>query len=192
MSEVEMSDPDTIMESQECMEINTEDPEWVFVDVQGYKVNKNRFMCKEFCMVNGEEIFHAIAKPWLPYKKLMSHYKRQVDWLTRYFHGLEYDSGDVDISELTKIVYPKLLGKTVIVKGADKINWIKYIFRKYDDISCINIENLDYDISEDLNEEYGFCKHHTMYYGFKKCHCAKANALMLQKISNINAPIRFF
>lgn len=193
MMDVEMSNPDTIMESQNCMEAKIEDEEWVFVDLQGYKISYSRFMCKEFCLINGQEKFHAIVKSWYPYNKIMSLYKRQIEWLSKNFHKLDYNCGDLDINELTKLVYPKLLGKVVIVKGADKIKWMKYIFRKYGDISCRNIEDLSYEMSDQWNgNNYALCEYHNALYGWSKCHCAMSNALKIQDISNINAPIRFF
>lgn len=176
----------------ESMETEKENEEWVFVDIQGYKVNKNRFMCKEFCLISGNETFHAIVKSWYPYKKLLSHYKRQIDWLTNYFHGLQYDCGELHINELTNIVYPKLVDKIIIVKGFQKIAWMKYIFRKHGDINCRNIENLNYEPSELTNEVYTVCDFHNARYNWSKCHCAMSNALKLEDISNNNAPIRFF
>lgn len=182
----------TEMKCSECIEPKNEDKQWVFVDLQGFKVNKNRFMCKEFCLVNGDEIFHAIVKSWYPYRKLLSHYTRQVDWLTDKFHGLTYDCGDIHIDEMTNIVYPKLMDKIVIVKGAEKVKWMRYIFRKHGDISCGNIEDLNFDMCIDSKEEYAVCNYHNARYGWSKCQCAMSKALRLQHISNVNAPIRFF
>lgn len=92
-------------------------------------MNKNRSMCKEFCLVDGDETFHAIVKSWFPYKKLLGHYKRHIEWLTNYFHGLNYECGNIHMDELKKIVYPKLVGKVVIVKGREKTERIQYMFR---------------------------------------------------------------
>lgn len=192
MTDVEMSNLNTTMDWSVCMETKIEDEDWVFVDLQGFKVNKNRFMCKEFCLISGDETFHAMVKSWFPYKQLLSHYKRQVGWLTDYFHGLMYDFGDMHIDEMTKIVYPKLVGKIIIVKGDEKIKWMKYIFRKYDDISCRNIEDFNYEMSQQSDMKYAVCGYHNARYGWRKCRCAMSNALNLQDISNSNAPIRFF
>lgn len=188
-----MCDP-TIMEwSQSMDQKKNENEEWVFVDIQGYKVNKNRFMCKEFCLIDGTETFHAIVKSWYPYKKLLSHYKRQVEWLANHFHGLKYDSGDIHIDELTKNVYPKLADKIIIVKGDEKIKWMEYIFRKCGEINCKNIEKFDFDMTlEQSGQEYEVCSYHNSWYGWRECRCAMSNAQKLQDISNKNAPIRFF
>lgn len=183
---------DTAIELPECIETKIENEEWIFVDIQGFKVNKNRFMCKEFCLIDGDETFHAIVKSWYPYSKLLNHYKRQIDWLTNHFHALKYDCGEMHINELTNIVYPKLENKIVIVKGFEKIGWMKYMFRKYGDISCRNVENLNYDMSESSNGEYTVCEFHNAQYGWGQRHCAMSNAKKLKYISDNIAPIRFF
>lgn len=191
MSDVKMHahQEDTTMEWSDCEQTKMAFEHWVYVDLQGFKVNKNRFMCKEFCLLDGNEKFHAIVKSWFPHNKLLYHYKRQIEWLSKYFHGLTYDCGDMDIDQLTEIVYPKLVGKTVIVKGSDKINWLKYIFRNYGDISCRNIEDLDYDIDE---TEQNKCEYHNEQYPCWKYRCAMSNALKLQDTANKNAPFRYF
>lgn len=181
----------TSMGTSESVEMEVEYVEWVFVDIQGYKVNSNRFMCKEFSLVNDTETFHAIVKSYFPYKKLLGHYKRQINWLTNHFHGLKYECGDMHIDELTKIVYPKLANKIVIVKGTEKVKWMQYLFRKHGDIICKNIEDFNYDMSQP-DENYALCEYHNALYGWHKCQCAMANALKLQDMSNMNAPIRFF
>lgn len=180
------------MEPFKNVDIKHENQEWVFVDIQGYKVNKNRFMCKEFCLVDGDETFHAIVKSWFPYKKLLGHYKRHIAWLTNYFHGLNYECGNIHMDELKKIVYPKLVGKVVIVKGREKTEWIQYMFRKYGPIACENIENFDYDMSEYSSHQFSACEFHKERFGWMQSHCAMKNAYKLQDISNANAPIRFF
>lgn len=189
MTVIEMSTLSTIMESTEDY-MKTEREEWVFVDIQGYKVNKNRFMCKEFCLIDGDEMFHQIVKSWFPFNKLLYHYKRQIDWLTNFYHGLKYDSDGMHIDELTRLVYPKLADKIIIVKGFEKIKWLKYIFRKHGDIVCRNIEDLDFDMSE--QSCYQRCDQHDAWYGWREYRCAKSNALTLRDISVKNAPIRFF
>lgn len=167
--------------------------EWVYIDMQGFKVNKNRFMCKEFCLISSDETFHAIVKPWFSYKKLLSHYKRQIDWLTKYYHGIDFESGDMHIDELAEIVYPKLTGKIAIVKGNEKMQWLQYIFRKHGEIRCRNIEEFNCDeINDQTHESHALCEYHNARFGWSQCRCALSNTLKLQIISNINAPIRFF
>lgn len=192
MSDVEMLDLTTEMEWSDGMETEAEDKPWVFVDIQGFKVNKNRFMCKEFCLIDGGERFHSIVKSWFSWNKLLYHYKRQAQWLNNFFHGLNYECGDMDINELTQTVYPKLVGKIVMVKGFDKIKWMKDIFRKCGDIDCRNIEDLKLDPVDQYDGKYALCDYHKNRFGPVKYRCAMQSALKLQDISNKNAPIRFF
>lgn len=184
---VEPMEIEEIIESFQKMEIKDEKEsiEWIYVDVQGFKVNKNRFMCKEFCLISDDEIFHSIVKPWFPYKKLLSLYKRQVEYLTNSFHGIKYEDGNINIVQLTGHIYPKLMGKNIIVKGAEKVIWLKKIFERCGAINCTNIEDFNIEVDKQQNDDYGYynnmCDYHMNTYGWRQCRCAKSNALILQK-----------
>jgi hypothetical protein len=161
----------------------------VYVDVQGFKINKNRFMCKEFCLIDGDETFHAIVKPWFPHKKLLGHYKRQVTWLEQHFHGIKYEEGDIDINELTETVYPKLVDKVIIVKGEEKIQWLKYIFREYGDVIVKDILDYELDMLDEPSElEYrnNMCEYHSYTVSYRSCRCAMANAVHIREIMEQN------
>lgn len=106
----------------------------------------------------------------------------RLNWLTRFFHGIKYDSGDVNIAEVVKTIYPKLMGKKVLVKGEDKVIWFNYIFRHCEDILCLNIENLGLDHSLHRIEPYDICEYHNKVYGWKEGPCALSAALKLKDI----------
>lgn len=103
---------------------------------------------------------------------------------------MTYDCGDIEIDDLTKQIYPKLKNKVVIVQEYEKISWMKYIFRKYDnDICCVHIKDLNYENDDDETYKMHACYFHTKYFRYK---CARSISSQLQNISNKNAPIRFF
>lgn len=124
------------MEQQNC---------FVFVDLQGFKTCGNKFLCKEFCLISPDDedsIHHTLLKSPFEFKKLSTYYKHQANWLTSFCHGLTFDCGDVDINDFLQATYPKLDNKTVVVKGDEKVKWLKQLFGSCGDIECINIEEL--------------------------------------------------
>lgn len=174
----------------ELMEINNEFSScdnFVFVDVQGFKTIRNRFMCKEFCLVDGEYKYHALIKSPYSFNKMPSHYRRNAKWLTNHFHGLPYECGDIHMIELLQKTYPKLMNKTVLVKGKEKVGWLQYMYRSCGEIECVNVEDLDsYDWRLRRDEPYEICDFHNVLFGWKECRCAMAVALELQDIVQKN------
>lgn len=100
----------------------------VFADVQGFKSHYNRFICKEFCLVSGNDIYHNVIKSPYTFEKLSPYYRKQARWLTKHLHGFRFDSGGIHMIEVLENTYTKLLGKTVVVKGDEKVDWLKYIW----------------------------------------------------------------
>lgn len=168
---------------------------FVFVDVQGFKSYRDRFICKEICLVSDEDFYHAIIYPPYPFEKMPAHYKRQAKWLYKQFHGLTYDCGYVHMIQVIQDVYPKLMKKTVVVKGAEKVKWIKHIFRNCGEIECLNFDDLDLELDEKCKTFNPLmCDYHldrtiaTLRIGDDhgksqpriKFHCAKAQAFMIE------------
>lgn len=161
-----------------------ESSDLVFVDIQGFRDSKGRFICKEFCLVSGDDVHHAIIKSPFRFAKLPGYYKNQAFYNTRYVHGLTWECGDVHLIDFLQIVYMKIMGKIVVVKGDQKVRWLKYLFRNCGEIECANME------------DWGYCKsihksiqvHENCDYHFNitsqnwKLRCAKENALQLQEI----------
>lgn len=156
--------------------------DYVFVDLQGFKGRHNRFICKEFCLIDGSNIVHEMIQPPYPLNRLPSHLRQQIYWLTLYYHGLNYDVGDVHIVELKGKVFSQLQNKKIYVKGCEKVRWLEYMFRDCGRINCINIEDLNIDdhdhICRDIDTS---CDFHSWIKEGSLAVCARHNALMLQK-----------
>lgn len=134
---------------------------FVFVDIQGFKTYRDRFICKEICVISDEDFYHAIIQPPYDFEKLPSHYKRQANWLYNQFHGLAFDSGKIHMIQVIQDVYPMLMSKTVVMKGTEKIKWIKHIFRNCGEIECINFDDLDLKLDENSKNNCPFmCDYH--------------------------------
>lgn len=163
---------------------------YVYVDIQGFQTTHNRFICKEFCLVDGDNVFHALVKSPFDLTRLSAHFKRQADWLVQYYHGLTFECGDVHIVELIEKMHVKLLNKTVFVTGHQKVGWLKYIFRECD-IDCVNADAFGFDFGgrNFQTAAYGFCPYHDdLFKSGRKCSCAFSKALKLKDvvITNMN------
>lgn len=156
----------------------------IFVDMQGFKTFHNRFMCKEFSLVDGEKMFHAFVKSPYSFNKLPSHYRRHATWLTNHYHRIPYDCGDTHIVELKQKLFPMLQNKTIIVKGAEKVQWLEYMFRDCGSIVCINIEDLDFDMT--LGESDVICDFHNQIFGWADGPCAMTTTSKLKAIVDKN------
>lgn len=153
----------------------------VYVDVQGFRTFKHRFIVKEFCLSDDDGIFHGIIKSPYSFKKLNGYYQRHAEWVTRFCHGLTFDCGDITIDQLLEKVYPRIKDKHIIVKGIEKIRWLKYIFRKCGEIQGSNVDEVG-EISNESNEKiYDICDYHNEVFGWKPCRCALATVLKLKE-----------
>lgn len=136
-----------------------------FVDVQGFKTYRERFICKEFCLVtmnddDDDNCYHAIIKSPYAFEKVPSFYKRQAKWLTKHFHGLSYDCGNVHVISVIQDVYAKLMNKVVIVKGVEKVKWVKHMFRNCGEIECLNFDDLYLDNNIEKIQTKNICDYH--------------------------------
>lgn len=163
---------------------------YVFIDLQGFKDNSNRFIVKEFALLTNNLKFHDIIKS--PAIILDEKHEKQAKWLTENYHGLNWCCGNISLSELRNIIQPILLNKTVYLKGQEKVKWLQYILgfnKKNNTTAKVNIISLETNnclISlhkGDTNHQkkYHVCKNHRSNKNEKNpiCHCAMKNVLIL-------------
>lgn len=160
---------------------------YVYIDIQGFRTSRNRFICKEFCLVDGDSMFHTFVKSPYSFNKMPAYYRRQANWLINRFHGIKYEHGDTHIIELKQTMFTKIHDKTILVKGIEKIAWLQYIFRDCGKINCVNIEDMDVDLSLDKNKLFDVCEYHNRIFGGGNGPCAMTNALILQHLYDKNS-----
>lgn len=159
---------------------------YVYVDIQGFKKPRG-FICKEFCLVddNGYK-FHAFVRPTCRLKELPAFKRRQAVWLMNNHHKIDYDFGDMDPFDLRDQMYPKMENKIVLLKGLDKINWLKYMFRKHGEIECLDINSMDFDTSLKQTDPYDICDYHNQVFGWTPGPCAMSTVLLVQDLVHKN------
>lgn len=151
--------------------------ECAFVDLQGFSFNKNSFAVKEICILTKNIKFHEFVKPPFPFSELIDCRKRQVEWLEKNYHGLNWDAGYITLQELKYTISPIVKGKILLVKGYEKVKWMQNILND-ENIVCINMEdiNCDLKLSEPHIQSVSCSKHNNVHHS----HCARNNAAMLK------------
>lgn len=167
--------------------------DWAFIDFQGFKDNSNRFIVKEFAVKTKNLKFHDIIKsPKADSVAILDkEHQKQAKWLTENYHGLEWNSGYISLSELRNIIVTILSKKVVYVKGEEKVKWLENILKTQRKNICkiINVETIGCTININKNTscqqytKFHACNKHT---GLKenktknlKCHCAMKNVSIL-------------
>lgn len=130
---------------------------FVYVGISGCKWHDS-FTCTEFCLVDGDYIFHSFVNS-----------KRELHVLT------------------VKIL-SKLCGKTILIDGAENAGWLWNMFFYKEggfQLKILNVYDLhDYDTSLSNAKQFDFfCDYHSR----QRCSpCALSSALWLQDLTRMN------
>lgn len=96
------------------------------IDIQGFTIEKNKFIPKELAAYNGTEQCHFIFKqPW-PKKMLIPTYQKQVEWLENNHHSIDWKEGFTPLHKFHNIMF-NLSGKADVfyVKGREKSKYLQ-------------------------------------------------------------------
>lgn len=183
---IDIHDPDTVLKVESGF-FEMIANEYVYVDLQGFKLPGNGFMCKEFCLLDDNDyVFHAFFKSAISFEHLPSFYKRQAIWLMNNHHKIDYNYGDTDPSVLCEQVYPKIQNKIVLVKGLEKTHWMKQMFRDYGEIKCMDVNSLNFEAMSKQADSYNVCDYHNQVSSWTKGPCAKATAMLVRDLAHKN------
>lgn len=137
----------------------------VIVDMQGFKRPHNAFVLKELAIAK-EGVTLPINYVFKPpqtcsWDSLPLKYQRQNEWLTRFHHGIKWDSGREEYENIYSILTQHLKrADDIYVKGEDKKTWLRDFLSPYaDQYNITNIEDLDCPSFNELKKTYG-CNHH--------------------------------
>ena len=98
----------------------------VVIDVQGFKTKNNKFIPKELAAYNGSQISHFIFKQPFKLDLLPWDVQRQVLWLTKNHHCIDWTEGFTSLHNFSNII-KKLTSNVdcVFVKGKEKADFIR-------------------------------------------------------------------
>lgn len=116
----------------------------LFVDLQGFKTDKNEFIVKEFAYSTLGYTQCFLIKPPFTFSYLTESEKRQTRYLEKYL-GFSWCQGYVDYRNFKKLIVNHLKDKTIFVKGKEKIQWVKNLCEECTvvDLGEQNVPNLD-------------------------------------------------
>lgn len=147
------------------------------VDLQGFKRPINEFVLKEisFLEVQGDgpplTLFFDSPSAW---KSLPVKYKAMNLWLTRNYHGMSWEDGEIPYEAAETIIGAILQrARKVYVKGLEKTQWMK----KFTNAEIIDLETLDCPSLKKLPKIPPGCSHHSFQ---TKHNCANANVKSLK------------
>lgn len=149
----------------------------IVVDLQGFKDLNNKFIIKELSIATKDFTQTFLIKPPYSFKTLSNEEKKQVRWLENN-RGLNWYEGFIDYREFQRVIIPYLNGKNVLLKGMEKIVWIKNLCKdcnitELGEKGCPKLFKLYEDYCKENNQMFN-CIHH-------KKMCALKNVICLKK-----------
>ena len=150
------------------------------IDVQGFKRAYNEFVFKELAVVPlGEDVQPTVYlfDPPHDWSFLAPRYKCENSWLTRNYHGIHWQDGEIPYEEFQEILKSSVRGASKIyVKGLDKQKWLQNIISR-----VCNIEDLDCPSLAKLHiQKETPCSHHNLNI-CRNSNCAVLNAIALKR-----------
>ncbi|CAH1170708.1 unnamed protein product [Phaedon cochleariae] len=137
------------------------------LDVQCFKLEKNRFIVKELAGFDGIRICHYIFKAPFPFDHLSPDLQRQAHWLTENHHCIAWDAGFTPQHLFSKIITDLTNSYDIIyVKGLEKANYIRQF---------INKPVVEFDEQPTLRMSQPKCVNHSK----TQCICALSNVFYL-------------
>lgn len=142
----------------------------VIIDVQGFKIENNKFIVKEFAAYDGKNICHYIFKPPFPMRMLPSNLYKQAIWLTENHHGLNWKDGFVPLHQFPAILqYVTSKSDGIYAKGKEKVEYLQ----KYSSKPVFELDE-----QPALEQQEPRCFFHTS----DLCICALSNVYYLYDI----------
>ena len=143
------------------------------VDMQGFKKPGNDFVLKElsFVSLNDDDVpIVHLFKPPFPWRRLTDKYKRENLWLELCYHGLSWNSGKWDYTEIRNILQDAFKdAKRIFVIGEIKKLWLERFNFKVTDITEMGYSSFDYPRSVTICTNHnGACKTTCAMYNVKR------------------------
>lgn len=99
---------------------------FIILDIQGFKIEKNKFFAKELAAFDGTKICHYIFKSPFHMKYLPPDLHKQAVWLMRNHHCIPWSEGYTPIHKFSEIIKDLTENvDNVYVKGREKSEYIR-------------------------------------------------------------------
>lgn len=142
----------------------------MILDIQGFKIENNKFIVKELAAYDGKKICHFIFRAPFSEKLLPPNIQKQNLWLTKNHHGLRWEEGVIPYFRLKSIIEELSRHSVPIyVKGREKADFIR---------TFIKSENvLEFAEHPKLQSYNPKC----LYHSLNSCICALSNVYKLHE-----------
>lgn len=142
----------------------------VFVDLQGFIGEKNRFIPKELAAFNGHQVYHYIFKSPFPFRKLKENLQKTAKWLMMNHHCIDWGTGITPLCYFKSMFLEVIKSADIIyVKGKEKANFLRKLTNK---------EILEFQEQPPFKKLGTHCTYHKQNF----CICALSNVLYLYKL----------
>lgn len=140
----------------------------MFLDVQGFKIENNKFIPKELAAYDGYRICHYIFKPPFGLACLSPDALKQTKWLMRNHHCIDWNDGHTPLYKFSSIV-TDITGKadSIYVKGCEKAAFL----RKYSSKPIVELDE-----QPALKKDAPRCFYHL---NNENCSCSLFNVFLL-------------
>lgn len=140
----------------------------VVIDLQGFKIENNHFIVKEFAAYDGNKLSHFVFKPPFRMDRLPPHLQKQVVWLTENHHAIKWKDGFVPLHKFFDILhYITDKYDRVYVKGKEKAEYVKKLL--------LSKPVIELDEQPSLQQGEPNCLFHSKMF----CMCALTNVFYL-------------
>ena len=146
------------------------------LDFQFFKKPGGDMVVKELSIIpidNNIDPIVLLFKPPFPWRRLTDKYKNENTWLKEKVHGLSWETGDLDYSQLGYMIRDSLKdAKEVYVIGSTKKKFLERF-----NFNVIDVTDLGY-LQVDVTKTVHFCSNHDFEY---KINCAAQNVKLIKK-----------
>lgn len=161
---------------------------FIVCDMQGFCIPE--FFPKELTFFDGYHMSHFFIKSPRTKTSLMHEVKRQVNYLERHLHYLNFDEGHIELESVPGIIKNLLMNGSSIrqdhlkiyVKGHQKHQYLQKIIQSDEELSSfVEVINIEYiESCPRLIPADPMCTHHNIIHSPNgKCKCSMNNVNLL-------------
>ena len=154
-------------------------PEVVVLDFEGFRHKKSGFIIKELSICSNNYTDTILFLPPVSYNSLSASERKSHQWVSRFLHGLSWNSGNYPywfISQIFIAIKLRFPSGKFYAKGKEKTESLQTLLQKQvidlDTLSCPKVEEINTPI------KHFTCALHSHYLPEKqkKRHCTKRKA----------------
>lgn len=154
----------------------------IVIDIQGFRDVEEKFIPKEVAVVavNAPIIGHWIMTPPYPFDELPEKSRRENNWLSRNYHGIEWFDGEtkqkyfaIQLREITR------QARYIYSRGQEKVLYLRRLLSR----NVYNLEGISpsfKDLPEDKERGHRCSRHGFQFWPTDKFLCALRNAYKLK------------